>query len=310
MRKNLPVSQREYPIGAEETLLSATDLKGRITYANEAFVRVSGFERAELYGAPHNLVRHPDMPPEAFKDMWTTIGRGRSWKGLVKNRRKDGSLYHEEMTITPIWDADAAITHFVAVKQDITARKEAELALETYRMFFHNARDKMFLLDTDGIIIAANQAVALTYGYTAEELQGLSIRELRAPETLGDWPEQLETARTADILFETLHQHKDGTAFPVEVRSCQAVLDGKKYLLSIVRDISVRRKAEQEACEAQQRAAQAERMALIGTMAAAIFIGSPRHAKDHRRSLVLRQRPSPGSPHLRHAVRSIGAHAG
>lgn len=93
MRKNLPVSQREYPIGAEETLLSATDLKGRITYANEAFVRVSGFERAELYGAPHNLVRHPDMPPQAFDDMWRTLRRGETWTALVKNRRKDGDHY-------------------------------------------------------------------------------------------------------------------------------------------------------------------------------------------------------------------------
>ena len=174
------------------------------------------------------------------------------------------------MTITPSRDAEAARTHFVAVKQDITARKEAQLALETYRMFFHNARDKMFLLDTDGIIIAANQAVEQTYGYTSEELQGLSIRELRAPETLEDWPEQMQTARATDILFETTHKHKEGATFPVEVRSCQAILDGKKYLLSIVRDISVRKKAEQEASEAQQRAAQAERMALIGTMAAAI----------------------------------------
>ena len=193
---------------------------------------------------------------------------------------------------------------------DAPVRPDVELTAEQSANFTYGEEMISNLKLPDWDVIAANQAVALTYGYTAEELQGLSIRELRAPETLGDWPEQLETARTADILFETLHQHKDGTAFPVEVRSCQAVLDGKKYLLSIVRDISVRRKAEQEACEAQQRAAQAERMALIGTMAAAIFIGSPRHAKDHRRSLVLRQRPSPGSPHLRHAVRSIGAHAG
>ena len=102
MRKNLPVTQREYLIGADETLLSTTDLKGRITYANEAFVRASGFEAAELYGSPHNIVRHPDMPPPAFEDMWRTLRTGRAWTALVKNRRKDGDHYWVRANATPI----------------------------------------------------------------------------------------------------------------------------------------------------------------------------------------------------------------
>ena len=247
-----------------------TDAEGKICWLNSAFSALTGYAEAEALGENPRFLRSSLQDDSFYQHLWSTITSGQPWHGELINKRKDGSLYHEEMTITPIWDADAAITHFVAVKQDITARKEAQLALETYRMFFHNARDKMFLLDTDGIIIAANQAVEQTYGYTSEELQGLSIRELRAPETLEDWPEQMQTARATDILFETTHKHKEGATFPVEVRSCQAILAGKQSLLRIVRDISVRKKAEQEASEAQQRAAQAERMALIGTMAAAI----------------------------------------
>jgi aerotaxis receptor len=102
VRQNLPVSQREHSLGAEETLLSTTDLKGRITYANEAFIRVSGFEREELYGQPHNLVRHPDMPPQAFEDLWRTIQSGRTWTALVKNRRKDGDHYWVRANVTAI----------------------------------------------------------------------------------------------------------------------------------------------------------------------------------------------------------------
>lgn len=109
MRKNLPVSQREYPIGADETLLSTTDLKGRITYANEAFVRVSGFDRDELYGQAHNLVRHPDMPPEAFADMWRTIQSGQTWTALVKNRRKDGDHYWVRANATAIRERGQAV---------------------------------------------------------------------------------------------------------------------------------------------------------------------------------------------------------
>ncbi len=102
MKNNGPVTQREYPVGEHETLLSATDLKGRITYANDAFIACSGFERDELYGKAHNLVRHPDMPPAAFDDMWSTVQNGRTWTALVKNRRKDGDHYWVRANATPI----------------------------------------------------------------------------------------------------------------------------------------------------------------------------------------------------------------
>lgn len=84
LRRNLPVTQREYAFDGRVTLLSTTDPKGRITYANAAFVAVSGYEAEELIGQPHNLVRHPDMPPEAFADMWKTIQSGVSWTALVQ----------------------------------------------------------------------------------------------------------------------------------------------------------------------------------------------------------------------------------
>jgi aerotaxis receptor len=93
MRRNLPVTQREYKLPPAATLLSTTDRQGRITYANGAFIEASGFSREELMGQPHNIVRHPDMPPAAFADLWRTIGSGRPWSALVKNRRKDGDHY-------------------------------------------------------------------------------------------------------------------------------------------------------------------------------------------------------------------------
>ena len=93
MRKNLPVTQHEYPFPDGVTLMSTTDPQGRLTYANSAFVEVSGFTSEELMGKAHNIVRHPDMPPEAFADMWKTIQNGEPWSALVKNRRKDGDHY-------------------------------------------------------------------------------------------------------------------------------------------------------------------------------------------------------------------------
>ncbi len=106
MRLNTPVTAAEYPFPRGETLVSVTDLKGRITYCNPAFVTVSGYTREELLGQPHNMIRHPDMPEEAFRDMWETIAAGLPWSGHVKNRRKDGSFYWVLANVTPLMEGE------------------------------------------------------------------------------------------------------------------------------------------------------------------------------------------------------------
>ena len=83
-------------------IVSTTDAQGRITHCNQAFVDVSGYGYDELMGQPHNLIRHPDVPPEAFKDLWATVGRGRPWSGIVKNRRKNGDHYWVRANVTPV----------------------------------------------------------------------------------------------------------------------------------------------------------------------------------------------------------------
>ncbi|MCH2241696.1 MAG: methyl-accepting chemotaxis protein [Aquabacterium sp.] len=104
MRVNTPVTQRERDWPADWTLVSTTDTQGRITHCNRAFIEVSGFDYDELMGQPHNIVRHPDMPPEAFRDMWATIGHGRPWSGVIKNRCKDGDHYWVLAHVTPVLD--------------------------------------------------------------------------------------------------------------------------------------------------------------------------------------------------------------
>ncbi|NYT61001.1 PAS domain S-box protein [Alcaligenaceae bacterium] len=102
MRVNLPVTQHEYVFPADATLMSVTDVKGRITYANSAFIKTSGYSHDELYGKAHNLVRHPDMPPEAFSDLWRTLQQGHSWTALIKNRRKNGDYYWVRANVAPV----------------------------------------------------------------------------------------------------------------------------------------------------------------------------------------------------------------
>lgn len=104
MKINHPVTDHEVLMKEGTILVTKTDLKGRIVYANEAFVDISGFTHEELIGANHNIVRHPDMPPEAFDDLWKTIGQGRPWRNLVKNRCKSGGYYWVEANVSPIFE--------------------------------------------------------------------------------------------------------------------------------------------------------------------------------------------------------------
>ena len=104
MRINLPVTQQNFDFPGDELLVSSTNTKGEITHCNPAFIRVSGYSYEELIGQPHNLIRHPDMPAEAYRDLWRTIGRGEPWTGLVKNRRKNGDHYWVRANVTPIME--------------------------------------------------------------------------------------------------------------------------------------------------------------------------------------------------------------
>ncbi|MBH9576794.1 methyl-accepting chemotaxis protein [Inhella proteolytica] len=136
MRNNLPVSQREYEIDADMTLMSTTDTDSYITYANQAFINVSGFERDELMGQAHNLVRHPDMPTQAFADMWATLKAGESWTALVKNRRKNGDHYWVRANATPV-RRDGRVIGYMSVRTK-PSREEVQGAESLYRKFRDN----------------------------------------------------------------------------------------------------------------------------------------------------------------------------
>ncbi|MFI8615686.1 methyl-accepting chemotaxis protein [Acidovorax sp. NPDC077693] len=131
MRVNLPVSTQEYAFPKGETLVSTTDLKGRILYCNPMFIEVSGYEKEELLGQPHNMIRHPDMPEEAFRDMWETIASGAPWSAAVKNRRKDGSFYWVMANVTPLMQGDQP-TGYMSVRTEAT-REQINASDQLYR---------------------------------------------------------------------------------------------------------------------------------------------------------------------------------
>lgn len=129
MRRNLPVTQKDYVYAEDATLVSVTDLQGRIVYCNPTFIEVSGYDKSELVGRAHSLVRHPDMPSEAFRDMWATVQSGRPWQAVVKNRRKDGDHYWVVANVTPLLHGDEAVG-YISVRTRPTAEQvEAAEAL-------------------------------------------------------------------------------------------------------------------------------------------------------------------------------------
>lgn len=131
MRVNLPISTQEYAFPKGQTLVSTTDLKGRILYCNPMFIEVSGYEKEELLGQPHNIVRHPDMPEEAYRDMWETIASGNPWSAPVKNRRKDGTFYWVMANVTPLMQGDQP-TGYMSVRTEAT-RDQIQAADQLYR---------------------------------------------------------------------------------------------------------------------------------------------------------------------------------
>lgn len=131
MRINMPVTNIELEMKDGEFLVSKTTPKGVITYVNPPFIEMSGYTEAELIGQAHNLIRHPDMPPEAFEDFWTTLKQERPWSGLVKNRSKEGGFYWVFANATPIRE-QGRVTGHMSVRSK-PSREQIQAAETLYR---------------------------------------------------------------------------------------------------------------------------------------------------------------------------------
>lgn len=149
MRRNFPVSQREVNFPADQQLITTTNIKGVITDVNDAFVAVAGFSREELLGQAHNIIRHPDMPQGAFADMWDCLKAGRSWKGIVKNRCKNGDHYWVDAYVTPI-RRNGEVIEFQSVRV-VPKRDQVERAVKVYALWRENRLPWRFRLPRMGL---------------------------------------------------------------------------------------------------------------------------------------------------------------
>ena len=175
MKKNLPVTGHEIDFSPATRIVSTTDLKGIITYVNEDLIRVSGFSNHELLDHSHNIVRHPDMPPAAFDDLWHTIKQGKPWMGIVKNRCKNGDHYWVDAFVTPIIEGDR-ITGYQSVRLKPQQRfvknaeklysqlwKPASTLRALSKVFRPNLMSKIIIGQISTILLGLCAALALGY---------------------------------------------------------------------------------------------------------------------------------------------------
>ncbi|EMF90620.1 PAS domain S-box protein [Leptospira santarosai str. ST188] len=134
MRKNLPVTSQEIEVPTNAVLISRTDTKGKISYVSQDFADISGFSEKEMMGESHNLIRHPAVPPEVFREMWQTIKEGNPWNGIIKNRAKSGDYYWVDATITPVMK-EGIVSGYMSVRKKATQKqiKRTEILFEELR---------------------------------------------------------------------------------------------------------------------------------------------------------------------------------
>ncbi len=177
-----------------------------------------------------------------------------SFEAAMTRKGGDQAAFPVQVDVVSVFGEDGQILHRVVTAQDIAERKQAEENLRRFRLLSEHSRDIiLFMGYQDGQIMDANAAAVQAYGYSRDELLSLTIQDLRASDTLSQTVTQMAQADADGILFETVHQRKDGSMFPVEVSSQGATIGGLRTLISIIRDITERKNAEKALTESEAR---------------------------------------------------------
>ncbi|MBK8615650.1 MAG: diguanylate cyclase [Anaerolineales bacterium] len=229
-----------------------TDLTPNIEYTNPAFTKSTGYTFEEVKGKNPHILKSNLTPPEVYREMWEDLTAGRSWRGELINKKKDGQIFWEYTVITPIQNIHGTLTHYVAIKEDVTGRVLAEQALreseEQYRLLFDLESDAIFIIrNEDGQILEANKAAISLYGYTRGELLSSKNTDLSAE------PESTKSATTMHLPSDQViaiplryHRKKDGTIFPVEITARFVTWEGQSVHIAAMRDITERKQIEEE----------------------------------------------------------------
>ncbi|MFW3615092.1 GGDEF domain-containing protein [Billgrantia antri] len=226
-----------------------TDTEGRIEYVNRRFLEVTGYSREELIGKTPAMIRSGLTPDSVYRDLWHTLRSGQVWRGELQNRKKNGDLYWEAETITPVRDDSGKIVRFVAVKEDITERKRQEEELRLLASVFQTGQATL-ITDPDMRIERVNQAFTDITGYLPEEVIGHTPRLFKSGRHDKHFYAQLwqEVLETGHWQGEIWNRNKYGEIYPLW-QSITAVSDeaGKvRHYIAVFHNIAERKRLEEE----------------------------------------------------------------
>lgn len=233
-------------------IVSETDPQGAMTYVNDKFLEISKYERKELIGQNHRILKSGFMPPAIYEDLWKTISSGKVWRGEIKNKAKDGSFYWVDASIAPIFGTDGAIAKYLAVRFPITDKKENEDRANLLAGIVEQTSQAWGIADISGKMMNANKAFLIMFGYTLAETRELGYADIIASEERERISNSIAAAAQSTDSFstETTCIRKDGSTVPVLLLVDFYRENGMpKYVYAFLSDITEQRKREREMAE-------------------------------------------------------------
>jgi PAS domain S-box-containing protein len=226
-----------------------TDTNGKIQYVNPAFTLMTGYSGEEALGQNPRILRSGQHSPEFYENLWRTIRSGRTWRGEVINRRKDGSFYPEEMQITPVLQSNGEIVSYIAIKRDVTDRRTADEAQKFLAAVVESSDDAIIASTAEGAILTWNRGAESLFGYTAAEAIGQPVSLLMAPEKLSSLALVIQQVSRGGTVSqnESVCRHQDGREIYV-FATASPILNsagGVAAISVILHDISHRHAAEE-----------------------------------------------------------------
>ncbi len=240
------------------SIIAITDLNGNMEYVNPKFTELTGYTLNEVMGKNARILKSGRHPLSFYRELWGIIISGNSWHGEFFNRKKNGNLYWESASISPIFDDRGQITNFVKVAEDITDRVKADEVLkeseEKYRELFENSNDCIILHDLEGHIINVNKKTLELFGYSLPELLSMNLSELHVIEKNAVSQEAFKNiAEEGYTDFTNNYKKKNGESFTGQVSSVLIELKGAPVVQDIIRDITQKQKNEKALRESEER---------------------------------------------------------
>ena len=226
-----------------------TDLNGTIEYVNPKFTQLTGYTQEEAMGKNPKVLKSGEQPDEVYINLWKTITAGNVWHGEFHNKKKNGELFWEWATISPILDDRGKITHYLAVKEDVTDRKQAEIELRKFSKVVEQSPNMIVIIGLDSIIEYVNPSFTSITGYSSEEIIGTSYSVLKSDEDDKEYEKLKETIQSGVAWHgELIDKKKNGEYYwqSISINPILTETGEITHFVSIMQDISNRKRVENE----------------------------------------------------------------